>query len=83
MFVEFHDAEKGNTFCAVHRNIDYEYQAEMIVQESCKDDPQIVLWALFTDDGVHLRTWERTSSSFDEITLSQPLTPDPRSMRKK
>jgi hypothetical protein len=29
MIVEFHDAEAGNTLCAKHKNLDYDYQAEM------------------------------------------------------
>jgi hypothetical protein len=57
MILELHDNETGNTLVARIKNLDYDYQAELWVQDTV-NEPQVVKWVLLDDIGVRC-VWER------------------------
>lgn len=80
MFLEIHDSEVGNSLMGVAYSLDYEYQAEMHVNEQMQDTPQAVRWILFTDSGSALRGWERNDKEPKEVCFAVLPNPDPRSI---
>jgi hypothetical protein len=58
MNIEFHDIEVGNTLAGRWRDIDYDYQAEEIIQEMALGHPDIVKFVLFDDEGERA-IWEK------------------------
>ena len=80
MFLEMHDAEPP-TLCATARNIDYLYQAEQHVIDTCKEHPELVFWVLFADQGTPVRAWRRNDRDFEVCPVPPGTVADPRSMR--
>ncbi len=67
MYLEIHDTEVGKSLAARVRNIDYDYQAEIFVAETVKQNSEmppevhrLVKWILFDDIGIRC-IWERTA----------------------
>ncbi len=69
MTLELHDNEAGKTLRAKIFRLDFDYQAEQWVQDTSRDDPEVIKWILIDDDGTRC-VWERPvgSTDFPEIT---------------
>ena len=80
MFLEIHDNETGNSLMGTAYSLDYEYQAEMHVMETCEDHSSAVRWALFTNSGSALRVWERNGKEPKEVFPATMPSADPRSI---
>jgi hypothetical protein len=79
MKMHLYDTEVENPFAATVHHIDYDYQAEMWVEELA-DDPMttnpkrwVVKWELVDDEGVRAR-WERPDGSrgVPRLTFTAP-----------
>jgi hypothetical protein len=81
VILELHDYEPP-TLAWVVRNLDYSYQAEQWVIDTAAENPWVVRWVLFTDDGTPLREWQRAGGDFQEVTLTPGTSIDPRSLRR-
>lgn len=72
MLLELHDTEPGNALVARINKIDYDYQAEMRVQDT-HGDPRasdVVKWILYDEAGIRC-VWERKPGSTGMPTITQ------------
>jgi hypothetical protein len=67
MMIEGHDTEAGNTLAFRCKNIDYDYQAEEIIQEIALGHFNVVKFILLDDLGERAR-WEKEIKG-KEVTL--------------
>ena len=65
MILELHDNVAGNTLLGRIKEIDYDYQAEMWVQETA-ERPVIVKWVLVDFTGTRC-VWERPADKPNEM----------------
>jgi hypothetical protein len=70
MVIEFHDTEVGNTLAGRWNNIDYDYQAEEIIQENALGHSDIVRFVLLDDQGERA-VWEKSGVAADSVTLTK------------
>lgn len=85
MFLEFHDAEVGNSLCCAAYRIDYEYQAEQWVIDQGNDPfHDIVRAVLFSEGGDPFVEWARatTDGDFAKVLVTPGTKADPRTMQR-
>ncbi len=72
MNLELHDEEVGNSLTASITDLDYGYQAEQWVRDTCEDPDaaSVVKWVLFDDAGI-LCVWERPPESSEVPVVTQ------------
>lgn len=68
MNLELHDDEVGNTLAGRWKNIDYDYQAEEIIQEMALGHPGMVRFVLVDDEGERA-VWTKEING-DRVTLT-------------
>lgn len=68
MILEIHDTEVGNTLNGRHPAIDYDYQAEMWVQELAPDKPECVRFVLLDSLGERA-VWEKPGVGAKSVKL--------------
>lgn len=68
MKIEIHDSEVGNTLAGRWNNIDYDYQAEEIIQEMALGHAEMVKYILLDDEGERA-VWEKEVAG-TKVTLT-------------